>query len=238
MSQNFDRGMFKATPIIFMVLESHKHKIVSELDSFKNYIVHTQDNIKDLQKKLEDKMSEELSKTSDDEDLFDLHEYYELQHIEFHQFHPTTFNNSTLITLFSFLETSLKSLCDSLHRHKRHKIQVTDLKGNSYIDQSRKYLILVEGINLDDINDYWIKISNYRKIRNCIVHNNSKFFTDKEKSIDKQNLYSLISKSEHLQIDKENGTFYISNYIYLLEFCEIIETYMRYVIKQIADSSK
>ena len=57
-----------------------------------------------------------------------------------------------------------------MERDNKYKLSASDCKGKG-IDQAKTYLKKFVGIDFPDQSEYWNKITNYRKVRNKIVHN-------------------------------------------------------------------
>lgn len=80
---------------------------------------------------------------------------------------------SALISLYSFLEFELDNLCALLKKQEGYKIDFKDIKGKG-IERSILYLKKVANLQLDKGDSIWLEVINIQKIRNLIVHNNSK----------------------------------------------------------------
>ena len=104
------------------------------------------------------------------------------------------FRLSTFIGLFSHFENQIVKLNDSIQERKKYKIKPSDLIGDNVIEKNYRYLKLVVGIELDDLNAIWKKLRDLQKIRNRFVHNNSSIIIDSSKKIEEQKLYSVIKK--------------------------------------------
>ncbi|WP_169237775.1 hypothetical protein [Candidatus Roseilinea sp. NK_OTU-006] len=80
--------------------------------------------------------------------------------------------NSLLVSIYSFTEHSLIDICRFLRR-KDVKVSVSDIKGQNDIDKARIYIAKVLGASFPDNSSEWAQIQTYRRIRNCIVHNDA-----------------------------------------------------------------
>lgn len=224
------RELFSAIPIQTMFLQFHKIAISTEMYSMKEYIIDGLSNIKSLQESLRKSVQEQMDKYPNDAE--DIGEQYSEQYYQYKNLYPATFNNSTLLTLYSFFEYNLKALCHTMNQQNKYNLTVDDLSGGNYIEKSKKYLRLVVGIEVDKFSADWKMIEEYQQIRNCIVHNNSNIIK-KANPIHQQPLYNYVHNSAYLDLDSNKGTFTIIDHQYLLDFCDVIERYIICVIREI-----
>lgn len=229
------RDLFKASPVLPMLLQFHRGTIESEIKSFKEYIIDNRFSIKKQQDSF-NKMIEEQVKSNPD-NTQEIYEWYEDQHYQYNEFYPATFNNSTLLSLYSFFEFNLKHLCITLHRHKQYSIKLDDLSGQNYIEKSKKYLTLVANIDLTDLDSTWQEITKFQQIRNCIVHNNSNIIKQKEQPLKNQPLYQTIKNNTNLKLNEDKGTFIISDDQFLLDVTDTIEMYLVTILKKLEASN-
>ncbi len=207
-----------------LILQLYRGHTSSELDSFKDYIVHSSENILTTQVEFEKLFSSEES-TDESQDDYWNHEYHKLNDI-----FPYFFRQSTFIGLYSFLENRLYSLCDNLQRIKGYKIKISDLNGKNYIEKSKKYLKLIVGLETDDMNALWNKITEYQKIRNCLVHSNGSIN-------DNQPLYKIVAANSSLELDS-NNKIQITSDDFLLSFISIIKDYIMLLYDKIKDQTE
>ncbi len=217
------------------VLQLYKMHTFTELSSFNEYISHSIASINNAQQEFEDEYKKFESKHSNEEDDSGWIDYWSEEHIKFHEIFPTFFRQSTFISLYSFLETRLQSLCNNLQRTKQYNIKISDLAGENYIEKSKKYLKLVVGLNLDDLNTQWTKITDYQKIRNCFVHANGNIITDKTQPLDKQKFYQAAKKNTDLKIES-SGEVKIENDAFLTKFIKVIEDYLKALLEKIKNN--
>lgn len=230
---------FEAISILSMFLQFDRITIESEIDSFKEYIIDNRNNIKKLQDSFNLMIEEQKKKYPDN--IEDLYESYESQYYNYLEFYPATFNNSTLLSLYSLFEFNFKNLCITLQNNAQFKIKLEDINGQGHIDISRKYINLVAGIDLTELEATWQKIIVYQQLRNCIVHNNSSILKKKNqdiKNIKTLDIYKEIKKNPNLKINEGNGTFIISNDQFLLDFLDLIEKYLLSILKKLEGQNK
>lgn len=235
-----NRPNFEGVTALSNLLRLHKMTIEFEINSFKEYININKENIKRQQDRLNSLIEEyqkkypvEYSNNPYENQGFNELYPYEDQHYQYNEFYPTTFNNATLLSLYSLFEFNLKSICIILHKNECYKIKLDDLNGRNYIEKSKKYLTLVVNLDLSDLDVIWKEIVKYQQIRNCIVHNNSDIMHQKGDLIEKQPLYQTIKNNVNLKLNEERGTFIISNEQFLLDFSDIIEKYLITIIEKL-----
>lgn len=87
---------------------------------------------------------------------------------------------SFFVAIYSLIEAQLNAICHDQEPAKGLESSVEDLTGpDKGIRRARKYLQRV-GIRLQDIPE-WNELTNYQKLRNCIVHNEGKLESGHEK---------------------------------------------------------
>lgn len=161
------------------------------------------------------------------EDLFvdDFHKYGKI--------FPKQYYNPILLSLFGSFENWLKRLCELEGSRSFSQVDVTDLSGNNYIEKSRKYLKLVSELDLSDADLLWQKISQIQKIRNLIAHNESNIWIHKNNDLNKQELYTLISKDDRIEFNSYNGDFYIKDKAFLVEIIQLVNDYLNILIDKL-----
>lgn len=225
------RDRLKPTPVLPMLLEFLSSTIELEAKSFKEYILDSRISVKKQQDEFNSKIDNQMNLNPDGAQ--EIHEFYEDEYYQFNEFYPSTFNNSTLIMIYSFFEYNLRSMCNYLHRIQGHKISLDDLQGNNYIEKSKKYLTLVVGLNLDDLEMTWNKITKIQNIRNCIVHNNSNIRKSKKQDLKNSDLYKVIKSNPNLKLNEEKGTFSISDDQFLIDVIETVEIYLIEIVSKL-----
>ncbi len=227
--------IFKPVSFIPMILSIQRHSISNETDIFKEYIIDNRTNINKVKEEFIKRVNVELEKYPGQEQ--DIHEHYEDQYYQYTEFYPAIFNNSTLLSLYSFFELNLKELCHTMETYQGLRIKLKDLSGQNYVEKSRRYLELVVGIDLSDLQSTWEKITFYQRIRNKIAHNNSSI-VEKKGPITSQPLYNAVVANSDLKLKESNGTIIISNDKFLIDFCDIIQQYLVPVILKIESKIK
>ena len=181
-------------------------KLKVELSKFREYYQEIENKFQTDKKSIEDMKD---SSVYDDMNEFE-RDYYdiELHHLDIHR-------KSCLVTLYSYLESFLNYFCEYLYELNGRKIKYTDLSGTG-VFRARLYLLKVEGVDFDQMNDGWNQIKGFNLIRNNIVHESGKVRKDK--------LIRFIETNENLSINNFNEVRIKSGYIH--ELIDIIENFI------------
>jgi hypothetical protein len=197
-----------------------KHSIL-ELESIADYIQHSNKSIAEAQRQLERK----FETIEDGQVIIRIDAEWNDEYSKLHSIFPHFFRLSTFIGLFSYFENQLVKMCQRIHERKKYKIKLSDLNGDNTVEKTYRYLKLVVGIEMDDLNTHWEKIKDLQKIRNRFVHNNSNIITEPEKKVAEQKLYSVIKKFPLLNVT-DYGIMFISDDIFLLDFIQLQKDYI------------
>ena len=188
-------------------------KLKVELSKFREYYQAIENKFQSDKKSIEDMKD---SSIYDDMNEFE-RDYYniELHHLDIHR-------KSCLVTLYSYLESFLNYFCEYLYELNGRKLKYTDLSGTG-IFRARLYLLKVEGVDFDQINNRWNQIKGFNLIRNNIVHESGKVGKDK--------LIKFIETNENLSINNFDDVRIESGYIH--ELIDIIEDFILKIHTQV-----
>lgn len=188
-------------------------KLKVELSKFREYYQEIENKFQSDKKSIEDMKD---SSIYDDMNEFE-RDYYdiELHHLDIHR-------KSCLVTLYSYLESFLNYFCEYLYELNGRKLKYTDLSGTG-IFRARLYLLKVEGVDFDQMNDGWNQIKGFNLIRNNIVHESGKVGKDK--------LIKFIDTNENLSINNFDDVRIKSGYIH--ELIDIIESFILNIHTQV-----
>ncbi len=143
--------------------------------------------------------------------------------------------HTLLVAVFSTIEDGLKKLCNADQYRGFTTLKVKDLAGNNYIEKSRIYFDKVAEINLEPVSNEWRRIKEFQKIRNAIVHNNSRITFSNDSSIDKSTLFQILKKYKHVVIDNETGRFYICDKEFVLSIIKQVMNYLDFIISTLSE---
>jgi hypothetical protein len=146
-------------------LRAFKNQWISELNAFIDYIEHSNKSIADAQ----ENFLKQLSTINDDQKTAVIIGIDQMEeHSKLNSIFPHFFRLSTFVGLQFSFENKLSILCNRIHETKNYKIKVADFRGENIIEKSKRYLTLVVGLNLDSLNQEWVKITDFIKIRNAV----------------------------------------------------------------------
>jgi hypothetical protein len=83
------------------------------------------------------------------------------------------FNKSSMIMLYSMIESEMKRLCTILKEFSEVRISIDDFKSMNYMKGYFKYLDLVINLPFVGLEKFNTKIESIQYVRNRIVHSNS-----------------------------------------------------------------
>lgn len=95
---------------------------------------------------------------------------------------PNYFNRSSLLMVFAMLEDTSRELAKAARTLSGAKLKFKEVNGNNDVVKANLYLKKVTNINFDEVNEEWNKITKYTKIRNFIIHHNSRLSSDNERA--------------------------------------------------------
>lgn len=157
--------------------QTSKHKFLftlsasqakTRLEKFRLYTLQLEQKFTADKQSVEDSYQEAISQVSDDE-ATDAHEYFGEMYQEIDSVNVPLFRHSTVVTLYTFLESSMNKLCRHLYRLKQYSVELSDLKGDG-ISRAKLYLEKLANVDFDKLNGDWSKLSSLNAIRNCLVH--------------------------------------------------------------------
>lgn len=109
----------------------------------------------------------------------------------------------------------------SNYRNKCKKLNRDIYKSKHYISDTFK-------INLDEFDNNWIKIENFKKVRNYFVHQNGIFLKDKK-------LEKFIKEQTNINIIDDKVVF---SKDYLIDMCDILIDFLNNVMNKIYETNK
>jgi hypothetical protein len=138
-----------------------------------------------------------------------------------------TYRDSTLVSVYSFLENTMRSICAILQEFNEYPIGQSDLTGDG-IQRSKLYLEKMARVDFNQINGVWANLQNLNLLRNCIVHleGDTLNFKSKEKlrNIISNNQHICLKRDREIVIEREYIDFAIDevekfiNYLFLKAF--------------------
>lgn len=175
------------------------------LEQFRQYTLEIESKFDSDKKKLSGYYDEAKNELSEDEfremgDIF-ADDYYMIEEI-----YIGIYRKSTLVSIYSFLESFLNKLCRHLYNQHKYPVKLEDLMGEG-ISRARIYLEKLAKVDFSALNGQWSDLRTLNKIRNCIVHceGNIKLarnFDSLQNIINNNKSLSLIN-NEYIKIERE-----------------------------------
>ncbi len=122
-------------------------------------------------KKRECDLEKCLEKDIQDNQAIEVH-LRDMYHLDFIII-PSYFYHSSVVTLYSLLENSLNSLCLIIQEETNFIVGLNDLTGSNIVEKARRFLAKTASIDFEELDNDWMRITDFQKLRNLIVHNNS-----------------------------------------------------------------
>ncbi len=111
------------------------------------------------------------------------------------------YRQSAFLLLYAFLEDGLYKICQLIEAHFKHNLSPDDLNGSGII-KYRNYLEKVARIEIS--NDIWLRLDDYRFVRNQLAHEFGEI--DKES---KKKITTIVNNQAYLKLDDWGFTGYI-----------------------------
>lgn len=224
----------KLLPILFQFKRS---SIDGEIFNFKEFLSDVNHLAKAEKQKLE-KIVEELVKESP-ENSQDIYENYSDQFHTYDSKYVELANNGLLVTAYSFFEHQLKDLNNTLLRF------ILNIKGTfpknssfSYAQNLRNNIYAMTNLDFSSVENTWVAIDEFRKIRNLIVHNGANLVENDVLPIASQPKYVLISLRPEIKLNEENGDFFIIDKELVFSFLDLTQKYLLDLIEILSSIDK
>ena len=182
-----------------------------ELQTFRNYAKFVEDhfdssltNHEKEYTKIMKKIEAEPKKYAD-EYLNHLQDTLVDKVIEIDRDFVQSFRASMITQLFSFIERTIQDVCNSYCLMHNKEFGSDDLRGNSEFEKAKLFLTRAAKVDIKELEPHWSYINNLRRVRNCIVHNNSTVFGDE---IRKYNTLKSFSKGRYILLEKDRDIVY------------------------------
>jgi len=150
-------------------------EVHSGLDELEGYLKVTEEYLQKAKSDFESHVQEESKKLStaglSPEERDEINEFYGEAHWDYAETFPRILRSSFFVSAYSLLEYKMAIICRWLKKDKQIAISWGDLRGST-LDQFKLYCKFA-GLDLTYDDQNWQEINNYRRIRNCIVHNRS-----------------------------------------------------------------
>jgi hypothetical protein len=223
-----DRRKFKGISILAI----YRDMISRTLSGLADYINEASAELLAKQNKLEADF-ETARKEIDEDEVSDLHSYFEEDSIKYFDVFPVHTYNPMLLILYGQFEHWLKRICEFDSRSSFAQISIDDLIGGNYINKSRRYLEKVARIDLSHDSPQWQRIILIQEIRNRIAHNNANVKKQPNADLKSLPLYRALLQEPYIELAAETGDFYVKDKRFILEAIALIKTYLSDIIDKL-----
>lgn len=179
----------------------HCHLVKQEFAEFRHFNEESESAWGDKDKQLQDHLDTILNKYPES----DRHEIIESYGWELHVNqvkYPSIHRESIVLTIFSFLEHAMNSLCSILAQSVDSSVKLTDLKGQG-VERALLYLRKVACFDLSTMSKEIEYVRGTNQLRNHIVHNGG-VISENPKS----KVHHFIASNEHVA-GKAGNSLYI-----------------------------
>ena len=145
----------------------YKHLMSEAFANSSHYVSELDNLLRDRLKRTFDRMEEAIAKAKDESLVTDWEDQIEFDSV----LSPMFYLNWSFAHAYATLELFLRKLCE-LH-YDEQKLTIKDIKGHNQPEIMQKYLVKVCNLDLSDLNEDFTKVSDYRLIRNRIVHSSN-----------------------------------------------------------------
>ncbi len=185
-------------------LESH---ITLGLQEYKEYSQVLEQKFREDREVKRAEFDEECKQYSDSERT-EIEEFYSKDFMEVSDIKLSLYRSSTLVSLYTFLESSLHKMCLYAQRKNGFVVEVSELRGEGIV-RAKSYLEIHNVISSDRLNGTWSNLSSFNKVRNCLVHCNG--YTDSYKN--KNQIISIVNASSYLSLNEDGKLIIEKGYL-------------------------
>lgn len=147
--------------------KSHAH----EMDLFREYIEIVHEALERLQFSHSSYVEREVAAEPDEQQKQYIEMYHSEEGSKLESTFPAKCNAATFVSILSYLEHELFSLCHRLQHNKKRNLGVKDLSGSG-IEQAANYLEKVCEVREFRKDKFWQDVMKLQKLRNVVVHRN------------------------------------------------------------------
>jgi hypothetical protein len=182
-----------------------RHQAKDKLERFRDYTLEIESKFSADKSKLADSFSQATEGLSESERQ-EVETYFSDDYYIIEEVHVGLYRKSTLVSVYSFLENSLNTLCRHLYKRNGYPVELDDLRGEGIV-RAKCYLEKLAGIDFSLMNGQWGIILSFNKVRNCIVHSEGNIkdskSSEKLENIVKNTSGLSLRDERYIKIDRE-----------------------------------
>ena len=138
------------------------------LEEFRQYTQELEAKFNTDKNKLSAAYDETIKGLNEDE-ITEITEYFAEDFHFIEEIYIGMYRKSTLVSLYSFLENALNTLCRKLYSINNYPVELEVIRGEGIV-RAREYLEKLSKIDFSQLNNEWCNLLSLNKLRNCIVH--------------------------------------------------------------------
>jgi|25_taG_2_1085351.scaffolds.fasta_scaffold04181_1 hypothetical protein len=221
-SQNHNVFNLKLFPT---VLQLKRSSINREIYVYKDFLLDINNLAISEKRKLEEMVNELVLKDPDNSE--EIYDHFSDQFHIYDSKYVELANNGLLVNAYSFFEYQLKEIYRMLDRFLVNKKTLIEKSNNNgYAARTKNNIYDITGLDFSSLENLWLNLDQYRKIRNVIVHNGANLYENKNKQLVKQKNYDLVSSFNEITINQKNGDFYITDHKLIFDYLDKVDEYL------------
>lgn len=202
-----------------------KSEIHTRLQEYREYTAEIESKFESDKKSLRERFEDEIKDYTDEDRQF-VEEYYAEDYSDIEDTKTGLYRRSTLVSLYTYLESSMHAMCLHAQRQNDLPVGVSDIRGEGII-RSKTYLELHSLFDITPVNGSWSTLNSFNKIRNCLVHCNGDIATFNGQ----RKIKDIVSQNRHLSLKNDRLIIIEKGYVDLV--IEDIEKLLLELHKQV-----
>jgi hypothetical protein len=184
----------------------HKSMLDLQISEMDSYLKQLNPKLQEMTDEFQRNVETEAEKITDDHEKEEYYEWKSEEYWRYKETFPRIFLNSFHVAAYSLLESEIFATANKIGKKQKQVFSASDIKGGDYLVSAVYYIEKLTGIDTKTFNA-WCIIKEGQRLRNIIVHMNSKVIEDKD--IELSNKYGVFNKTnnEILLTDSYCNTF-------------------------------
>lgn len=199
----------KQRPLVH--LSMNKSFITSNLNLLKEYVFQLEMKFMSDLNQISKRYEEEIKDIDNQGIINQIGEFYGEEHHVIDVYYLRIFRYSSLMVLHSFFENSIHDMALFFKRQLKIEKPLRNFPGQG-VEKYKIFLKKEAKVNFPDNSKEWHNISDFLKIRNCIVHCDGKIYMSSKF----EELEKIIEKDPDLSLRQERELIIEKNYLYRL----------------------
>lgn len=191
-----------------MLLTMNKSFVTINLDVLKEYVFHLEMSFKSDLNQISKRYEEKVKGIENKELIEQLSEFYGEEHHMIDVYYLRIFRYSSLMAIHSFFENSMYDVAILFKTQLKIEKPLREFPGQG-IEKYKRFLKKEARINFPDTTKEWNFISDFLKIRNCIVHCDGKVYMSSKF----EELAKIVDKDPDLALRHERELTIEKNYL-------------------------